>query len=125
MADTPTIPTPAAAPAPKRGLRWLRILLWALLSVVVLLIITFFVVTSGAFFKGVILPKISKATNSKITVKDASIGLSSVTLKDLLVQTTTPEPLVSAQEARVRYSLWDIIGGKITVKEVLLQSPVI
>lgn len=112
-----------AAPAPKRGFRWLRFLLFTVLGLVVLLAIAYFVLTSAFFLKGVILPKVSKAMNANITVQDASIGMSGVTLKSLRVQTTGTEPLLSADEARVRYSLSDIIGGKITVPEVLLQSP--
>ncbi len=115
----------AAAPAPARKSRWLRIVLFTLLALVLLLVIVFFVVTSQPFFKGVILPQVSKAMNASVTVQGSSIGLSKVNLTDLKVQTTGSEPLVTAQRALVRYSLSDIIGGKMTVGEVLLESPTV
>ena len=48
-----------------------------------------------------------------------------VVLKDLKVQTTGTEPLVTAAEVRLRYSLMDIMGGKINVQEVTLASPTV
>jgi hypothetical protein len=94
--------------------------------VIVLLVVAYFVGTSAAFFKGVILPKVSKSMNAQITVTDASISpFSQVVLRDLKVQTTGTEPLVAAPEVRLRYSLMDIIGGHINVDEVTLSSPVV
>ena len=84
-----------------------------------LLVVVYFVATSGAFFKGVILPRVSKAMNAEVTVSDASISpFSQVVLHNLKVQTTGAEPLVTAAEVRLRYSLMDIIGGNIHVDEV-------
>jgi hypothetical protein len=91
---------------------------------VVLLVIAWFVGTSSAFFKSVILPRAGKALNANITVSDAAISpFSQVILHDLKVQTTGPEPLVAAREARLRYSLMDIIAGHIHVDELALISP--
>jgi len=62
----------------------------------------------------VILPRVSKALNANITVSDASISpFHQVVLHNLKVQTTGTEPLVSAPEVRLRYSLMQIIGGNI------------
>src|SRR5581483_1037777 len=56
----------------------------------------------------------------------ASISpFSQVVLRDLKVQTTGTEPLVTAPEVRLRYSLMDIIGGHINVDEVTLSSPTV
>jgi hypothetical protein len=93
---------------------------------VALIIVAYFVGTSSAFFKGMILPKASAALNANITVSDASISpFHEVVLKDLKVQTTGSEPLVTAPEVRLRYSLMDIIGGNIHVDEITLSSPTI
>src|SRR5262249_37586367 len=93
---------------------------------IVLLVVVYFVGTSAAFLKGVILPKASKSLNATITVSDASISpFKEVVLKDLKIQTTGTDPLVSAPEARLRYSLMDIIGGKSNVDEVTLTSPTV
>jgi uncharacterized protein involved in outer membrane biogenesis len=112
--------------APKKRLGWLKLLAWGFGALVILLLATYFVATSAAFLKGVILPKVGKAVNAEITVSDASISpFSQVVLKNLKVQTTGSEPLVSATEVRLRYSLTAMLGGNIQVEEVALVTPTI
>lgn len=109
----------------KRGhaLRWLGILVLGLL---VLLVVGYFVVTSSAFLKGVILPRAGKAFGAEITVADASIQpFSQVVLRDLKVQPKGQETLLTAAEARARYNLMAILRGNINVEEVALSSPVV
>lgn len=111
--------------APKRH-GWLRKLGWAVLVLLVLLLILYFVATSSAFFKGVILPRVSKALDANVTVADASIHpFSGVVLRQVTVQTTGPEPLLKADEVRLAYHLWDIIGGNYNVDEVAVVSPAV
>jgi len=120
MTDTKVI-TP-----PGRRRSWLRRLAWTVGIFIVLLIAVYFVGTSSAFFKGVVLPRVSKSINAKITVSDASISpFKHVVLHNLKVQTTGEEPLVTAPEARVRYSLMDIIRGNIHIDEAVLTSPTV
>lgn len=120
MTDTPT----AQGPPKRRG--WLRKLIWVAGTLLILLVVFYFVATSSAFFKGVILPKISKALNATVTVEEASISpFSQVVLRNLQVRTTGAEPLVTAAELRARYSLWKILRGTIQVEEVVLASPVV
>jgi hypothetical protein len=115
-----------ASPTPPKRRRWLRVIAWIVCVLIVLLVVVYFVATSSAFFKGVILPKASAAMNANITVSDASISpFSQVLLRDLKVQTTGTEPLVSASEVRLRYSLMDIIRGNLHVDEVTLASPTV
>jgi uncharacterized protein involved in outer membrane biogenesis len=114
------------SPAPRRGRRWLRAIAWVVGILLVLLVVLYFVATSSAFFKGVILPRVSKAMNAQVTVSAADIGpFSHVILHNLKVQTTGAEPIVSANEVRLRYSLWAIIRGNIHVDEVALVSPTV
>ncbi|HYE30728.1 MAG TPA: hypothetical protein VEH27_04825 [Methylomirabilota bacterium] len=118
MADTSS-----DAPRKKSWGRRLGIILGVLLA---LLVVTYLVVTSSAFFKGVIVPKIGAALNANLQVQDASIRpFSGVTLKGVKLQTTGPDPVVTADEVRVRHSLTDIIGGKMTIHEATLIAPVI
>ena len=118
--------TNVASSAPKKRRRWLRVLAGVAGVLLVLVIVLYFVATSSGFFTGVILPRVGKAMNATITVSDASIHpFREVVLKDLKVQTTGTEPLVTAAEVRLRYSLMDIIGGKINVQEVTLASPTV
>ncbi len=114
------------AAAPRKTRSWLRLLVWTFFALLVLLLAVYFVGTSSAFFKGVILPKVSTALHATVTVSDASISpFHSVVLRDLKVQTTGSEPLVSAPEVRLRYSLMQIIGGNTHVDEVTLSSPTV
>src|SRR5215471_13813483 len=91
--------------APKRR-RWLRVVVWVFAAFVVLLGVIYFVVTSSAFFKGVILPRVSKAIGASVTVADSSISpFSRVVLHDLKIQTSGNEPLFSVNELSAQYSL--------------------
>jgi len=92
----------------------------------VLPVLLYFILTSSAFIKGFVLPKADKALNAHITVDDVSVSaFSSVSLRGLKVTTTSPEPLLSADAASVHYSLFDIIGGKLSVSEVKIQAPTV
>jgi hypothetical protein len=103
--------------------KWTGIFFGVLLLLVV---VAYFVGTSSAFVKGVILPKASASMNAKITVGDISVSpFSQVYIRQLRVETKGAEPLVTAEEARVRYSLMDILKGNINVHEVTLVSPVV
>jgi uncharacterized protein involved in outer membrane biogenesis len=118
--------TNVGSSAPKPPRRWPRVLVGAAGVLLVLLIVLYFVATSSGFFTGVILPRAGKAMKATITVSDASIHpFSEVVLKDLKVQTTGTDPLVTATEVRLRYSLMAIIGGKLSVQEVTLASPTV
>lgn len=109
---------------PKR--RWLRALVWLFLILVAILVVAYFVGTSSAFFKGVILPRVSQAINASVTVSDASISpFKQVVLKDLKVQAAGQEPLLTAPEVRLDYSLMDIMGGRINVGLVSISSPTV
>ena len=122
MADT----TIVSSPAPRKRRRWLRVLAWLVGLFVLLLVVVYFVGTSSAVFKGVILPRLSKTINADVTVTDASISpFKQVVLHNFKVQSKGTEPLVTASEVRLRYSLMDIIGGNIHVDEATLSSPTI
>ena len=112
--------------APRRPGRWLRRLAWILGVFIILLVALYFVGTSSAFFKGVILPRVSTSMGAEVTVSDASISpFKEVTLHNLKVQAAGQEPLVTAPEVRARYSLMDIVRGNIRVDELALSSPTI
>lgn len=115
-----------STPAPRKRHGLLRAVAWILGVLIVLVVVVYFVGTSSAFFKGVILPRVSKSINAQVTVSDASISpFHQVVLRDLKVQTTGSEPLLTAPEVRLRYSLMDIIGGHINVDEATVSSPTV
>ncbi|HOB33698.1 MAG TPA: hypothetical protein PKH32_12540, partial [Verrucomicrobiota bacterium] len=124
MADALSTPAPSTPPRKKR--RALRILGWTALSVFVLLVVAWFVLTSAPFFRKVVLPRVSDSINADVTVRDASIRpFSSVVLYDLKVHPRGEAPLLSAKQVRLRYSLFAILGGTVLVEEAFLDSPVI
>jgi uncharacterized protein involved in outer membrane biogenesis len=124
MAETTAVTSSAPAPGKRRG--WLRALVWIFGGLVVFLVVAYFVATSSAFFKGMILPRVSAALHATVTVSDASISpFSQVVLHNFKVQTTGMEPLATAPEVRLRYSLMDILRGNLHVDEVALVSPTI
>ncbi len=100
--------------------------MWFGIIFLILLLVLYFVATSAAFLRSVILPRVGKSMNSTITVGDASISpFSQVVLKDLKVTPNGKETLLTAQELRARYSLFKIIGGNIKVDEVAIVAPVV
>ena len=118
--------TIAASLPPKRRRRWLRWLAWSTAVLLVLLVALYFIATSSAFLKAVILPRVSGALNAGVTVSDAAIHpFSGIVLRDLKVQASGQPPLVTASEVRVSYHLFDILGGNLHVDEIALVSPTI
>jgi type II secretion system protein N len=108
------------------GRRLLRILSLIAAALVVLLIVAYFVVSSSGFVKGVILPRVAKALNSEITVTDASVRpFSRISLSQLKVQPIGADPLLTADQVTVRYSLLSILRGNYVIDEVTLTAPVI
>src|ERR1700733_9342255 len=95
--------TVVASSPPKKPHSWLRRLAWVTAVLMVLIVAGYFIVTSSAFLKGVILSRIGSALNAGVTVSDAEVHpFSAIILRDLRVQATGQSPLVSASEVRVR-----------------------
>ncbi len=91
-----------------------------------LVIILYLAATSSVFLKAFILPRVGQALQAKVTAEEIGLSpFSQISLRQLRLQTTGTEPLVTAGEARVRYSLTAILGGTIDVSEVTLTSPVV
>ncbi|MGZ8938397.1 MAG: DUF748 domain-containing protein [Limisphaerales bacterium] len=105
---------------------WAKRIAIVLGVMVLLLVALYFVGTSSAFVKAVILPRVGAAMNAKVTVGDISVSpFSRVHIRNLRVETTGSDPLVMADEVLLRYSLMDIIGGNINVHEMTMNSPVV
>ncbi|MGI8966821.1 MAG: hypothetical protein ACR2H1_12150 [Limisphaerales bacterium] len=101
-------------------------LLIALAVFVLLLVVLYFVITSAAFFKGVVLPRAGKAMNANTTVADVSLSpFSKVVLHQLKVEPKDDGPFIQADQVVARYSLMNIIKGNIQVDELTVDSPII
>jgi uncharacterized protein involved in outer membrane biogenesis len=110
--------------APSTTRHWRRALAIVLGLVIVAMVIGYFTISSQAFFKTVVLPKVGAALHGEVTVDGASIKpFSGVRLRQLRVRTTGPEPLLQAQELRVRYRLFDLLAGKVKLAEFTVVSP--
>ncbi len=118
--------TTAEQPPKKGGKKWIKIGGITAGLLCVLLVLAYFIGTSSGFITGVILPKVGTAIGGKVTADQVALSpFSSLNLTGLKVETTGAEPLVTVKEVRLRYSLMSIIGGKIAVEEVTVESPVI
>src|SRR5438067_11745985 len=92
-----------SAPPPRKRHGFLRFLAWFLGIFIVLVVALYFLATSSAFLKGVILPRAGKSMNSDITVSDASISpFKELYLKDLNVKPIGQDTLITSPEVRVR-----------------------
>jgi type II secretion system protein N len=119
------MPTPSPSPVPRRA-SWRRKLLWAGAGLVVLLVAVYFVVSSSAFFTSVILSRVGAAVGGQVTVAEVAFSpFSHVYLRQLKVKTPGAEPLLEAEEVRLRYSLFSILGGNLKLDEVTVVSPVV
>ncbi len=111
--------------APARG-GWLRKLAWLAGILVVLLIVAYFVVTSSAFVKAVILPRVGIAMNAQLAVADLGLSpFSQISMRDLKVTPKDAAPLLNAGLVRARYSLFALLRGKIEIEEVTIESPTV
>lgn len=102
----------------------LRKLVWVLGILAVLLVVTFFVVTSSGFIKSVILPKVGAAMNATIEADSVSLSpFSQIAVRGIKVKTTGTDSLFEAEELRVRYNLMSILKGNYVVDELRLTNP--
>ncbi|MCC6232385.1 MAG: AsmA family protein, partial [Verrucomicrobiales bacterium] len=91
---------------------------------VVLLGVTYFVVTSSGFLKSVILPRASAALNARVEAESIALSpFSSVEIRKLSVVPNGAESLATVDTVRVRYSLFAILGGNLAVDEILVSQP--
>lgn len=87
------------------------------------LVVLYFVATSGAFIKAVVLPRVADALKSDLSVGDISVSpFSSVTLSDVKLTPKGAEPLATVKRVHARYSLMSIIRGTIAVDEATVEG---
>lgn len=91
-----------------------------------LLVGVYFVATSSAFLKAIVLPKVATALGSEVTVEEISLSpFSSVVIRGLKVVPKGESSLAEVREIRARYSLMSILRGDIQVEEVTVDGPTI
>ncbi|MBI1178376.1 hypothetical protein GC207_13150 [bacterium] len=103
-----------------RGKRWLV----AAVVVVILMVVGWFILTSGAVIKAMVLPRVASAIHADLTVDDVSLSpFSGIELTNLKLAPAGGKPIVEAQRADVKYHLFQLIGGTIAVDQVELVQP--
>ncbi len=121
MSDNKTGNTGSGVSSARPGLRKLIIFGGGTL---VLLVALYFVLTSGAFLKGFVLPRVGRAIHADLTVGEVSLSpFSQLDLRQLKVTTTGSTPLLQADEVMVRYQLFALLTGKIAVNEIRVVGP--
>jgi hypothetical protein len=116
---------PTLTPAPARR-RWRRKLLWVAIVLVALLVAAFLVVSSGAFLKGVVLPRVGRALNANLAAEQITFRpFSELELRDVKLTPVGAEPVFTAGLVRARYHLLALLGGRIAVDELTVESPVV
>ncbi len=91
-----------------------------------LLVILYFVATSGWFVRTVVLPQVATKLGSDLTAEDISISpFSQLELRKVRLTPRGADPLFAVELVRVRYSLFAILGGNIEVSEIAVESPAV
>ncbi|MCP5517244.1 MAG: AsmA family protein [Verrucomicrobiales bacterium] len=108
-------------PKRRRALRWP-----AILGAPVILVLGggYLLLTSNAFLKGVVLPRIGASLNSEISAGEIRLRpFSGAVVRELKVVPRGQPELFRVQEARLRYSLTRILRGRFEVDEIWLDGP--
>jgi len=88
-----------------------------------LLVAVYFIATSSAVLKSVVLPKVAAAVGSDVAVDEISLSpFSSLEIRGLKVVPKGETSLAEIREIRARYSLLSIIQGKIQVEELIVDG---
>ena len=85
--NQPNQPMFIVAPKQKKRRRWLRFFAGLAVMMILLLVVVYFVATSPAFIKSVVLPRVGDALHANVTVSDISLNpFKQIALRDLTVQ---------------------------------------
>ncbi len=122
----PSQNAPLSPPAPPRRRRPIRLVWVGLLSLVALAVVAYFVLSSQAFLKAVVLPRVGSAMNARITADRVELSpFSRLHLTQVRVETTGDQPLLQADALTVRYRLASLVRGKIAVPEITVVRPLV
>lgn len=101
-------------------------MVWVAAGLAVLLVVAYFVVTSNAFVKGVVLPRVGAALNADLSAGDVQFSpFSQLVIRDVKLTPKGAETLLTASLVRARYSLFSILGGNLAIEEITLESPTV
>ncbi len=101
---------------------------WPLIlgGLVGLLVVLYFVATSGWFVRTVVLPQVATKLGSELTAEEISISpFSQIELRKVKLTPRGADTLFAVELVRVRYGLFAILGGNIEVSEITVESPTV
>ena len=105
---------------PNRRRKWLL----AAGAFVLLLIIGWFVLTSGPVVKALVLPRVAAALHAELTVEQLSLSpFSGIDLKQVKLSPVGGQPLAEIAGVKVRYQLFKLIRGELAIDEVVVDHP--
>lgn len=95
-------------------------------SLLVLILVAFWMITSSFFITGVILPMVSDSIDLQIDAEhvDLSIFKSRLKAKNLLIW-SGKTPLLKAEKLDGGFSLFDLLAGRFVFRDVLLDKAII
>jgi len=86
--------------------------------------VLYFGLTSAAFLKSVVLPRVGSAIHAKLTVEDLAFSpFKRLELRRVRLETQGSDPVFEAEEVLVRYSLFGLLAGDLVFPEVRLVGP--
>ena len=95
-----------------------------LLLLVGLVLTAYFVLTSSAVLKALVLPRVGAALNARVTADHIGLSpFSHVRIQNLQIATSGSQPVVQIHEVTVRYGLFSILRGKYVIPEITLDRP--
>jgi type II secretion system protein N len=116
------MPPPTSRSNPRQS--WLRWTLIALLLLASLAILLALLLTSSAFLRSVLLPRIGNAFHAEVTADDVALRpFSSLTLRGLRVRSPGAEPVFVADEIHLRYQLRNLLAGRLQLDTITLLNP--
>ncbi len=105
---------------PNRRRKWLL----AAGAFLLLLIIGWFVLTSGPVVKALVVPRVAAALHVDLAVEELSLSpFSGIDLKNVKLSPVGGQPLAEIAGVKVRYQLFKLIRGEIAIDEVLVDKP--
>lgn len=91
--------------------------------VIVVLVALYFILSSSAFLKAVVVPRVGKALNAKVTVDKVFLSpFSKLVVENVKVETTGLEPVIQADRMSVNYSLFQLIGGAVALQDITVNG---
>ena len=91
-----------------------------------LLVVVYFVATSGWFIKSAVLPQVAGKLGAELVAEDISVSpFRQLELRKVKLTPRGSETLFAVELVRVRYGLFAILGGDIQVDEITVESPTV